>query len=62
MGRIVSVYTDTNQCTTYEICDGMAADPLITKRFTVIRYGGSDLVNYFFNMKIIEIIFLATEY
>nr|CAD2155090.1 unnamed protein product [Meloidogyne enterolobii] len=43
MGRIVSVFTDSNQCTTYEICDGMADDQRVAKRFTVIRYGGTDL-------------------
>jgi hypothetical protein len=43
MGRIVSVHTDTNQCTTYELCDGMATDPRVAKRFTVIRYGGAEL-------------------
>ena len=44
MGRVVSAHTDTNQSTTYEICDAFANDPRVAKRFTVIRYGGADVV------------------
>lgn len=44
MGRVVSAHTDTSQSTTYEICDAFANDPRVAKRFTVIRYGGADLV------------------
>lgn len=44
MGKVISSHTDSNQCTTYEICDAFAPDIRIAKRLTVVRYPGNDLV------------------
>lgn len=43
MGKIVSSHTDSNQSTTYEICDVNVGDERIAKRFTIIRYGGVEI-------------------
>ncbi|KAL3121796.1 hypothetical protein niasHT_002024 [Heterodera trifolii] len=42
MGKVANV-SEVDQCTTYELCDAMATDIRVAKRFTVIRYLTADL-------------------
>lgn len=50
MGKIVNVASDTNQCTTYELCDALASDTRIAKRFTVIQYNPAEMVRIFISI------------
>uniref|UniRef100_A0A914GX88 molybdopterin adenylyltransferase n=1 Tax=Globodera rostochiensis TaxID=31243 RepID=A0A914GX88_GLORO len=43
MGKVANVSSGVDQCTTYELCDALATDVRIAKRFSVIRYTTADL-------------------
>ena len=45
IGRVADVTTDPGGSTTYELCDAKADESRTAKRFTVIRYEGTDVWN-----------------